>query len=128
MANDLRARLGLKDGGPVKMADGGDLRTRLKLGGGGEVHMQDGGDPSARFMGKAPKRGVSSLPGYGQGINPTPRVVRNYVLDMIGTGQGQLMPFFESKKRPALPDYRTEKKEGGKVSGLSALQQGKRYA
>jgi hypothetical protein len=65
---------------------------------------------------------------HGQGINPTPRVVRNYVLDMIGTGQGQLMPFFESKKRPALPDYRTEKKEGGKVSGLSALQQGKRYA
>ena len=44
MANDLRARLSLKDGGPVKMADGGaDLRTRLKLGGGGEVHMQDGG-------------------------------------------------------------------------------------
>ena len=44
MANDLRARLGLKDGGPVKMADGGaDLRTRLKLGGGGKVHMQDGG-------------------------------------------------------------------------------------
>ena len=34
---------------------------------GGAVHMQDGGSPLNRFMGKTPKRGVSSLPGYGQG-------------------------------------------------------------
>ncbi len=31
------------------------------------VNMQDGGSPLDRFMGKTPKRGVSSLPGYGQG-------------------------------------------------------------
>lgn len=56
---------------------------------------------------------------HGQGINPTPRNVRNFVLDMIETGEGELMPYF--KKSP-MPDYRTEKKKGGSVrSGLSAL-------
>ncbi|NDC91175.1 MAG: hypothetical protein EB089_04880, partial [Acidimicrobiia bacterium] len=40
---------------------------RLELMKGGAVRMQDGGDPAARFMGRTPKRGVSSLPGYGQG-------------------------------------------------------------
>ena len=59
--SNLRARLGLKDGGTV------NLRERLGLKDGGLVHMQDGGDPMARFMGRTPKRGVSSLPGYGQG-------------------------------------------------------------
>ncbi len=36
---------------------------------GGSVHMQDGGSPLDRFTGRAPKRGVSSLPGYGEGID-----------------------------------------------------------
>ena len=57
--SNLRARLGLKDGG--------SLRERLGLKDGGPVHMQSGGDPTARFMGRTPKRGVSALPGYGQG-------------------------------------------------------------
>ena len=36
---------------------------------GGAVHMQDGGSPLDRFTGRAPKRGASSLPGYGEGID-----------------------------------------------------------
>lgn len=43
-----------------------DLFQRF-YGAGTAVRMQDGGDPTAKFMGKAPKRGVSSLAGYGQG-------------------------------------------------------------
>ncbi len=49
----------------------------------------------------------------GQGINPTPRNIRNFVLDMVETGRGELMPYF--KKTP-MPDYRTEKKKGGLVA------------
>lgn len=49
----------------------------------------------------------------GQGINPTPRAIRNFVLDMVETGRGELMPYF--KKTP-MPDYRTEKKKGGLVA------------
>jgi len=57
----------------------------------------------------------------GQGIKPTPRNVRNYILDMIDTGQGVLMPYFKSE---AMPDVRTMKKKGGavKLGGLSALR------
>jgi hypothetical protein len=33
------------------------------------VPMQDGGSPIDRFAGKTPKRGVTSLPGYGEGID-----------------------------------------------------------
>lgn len=56
---------------------------------------------------------------HGQGVKPTPRNIRNFVLDMIETGEGELMPYF--KKTP-MPDYRTEKKKGGSVrGGLAAL-------
>ena len=57
----------------------------------------------------------------GQGIKPTPRNVRNYILDMIDTGQGVLMPYFKSE---AMPDVRTMKKKGGavKLGGLSVLR------
>ena len=48
----------------------------------------------------------------GMGINPTPRNVRNYVLDMIEKGEGVLMPWF---KKEGMPDVRTEKKKGGAV-------------
>jgi hypothetical protein len=48
----------------------------------------------------------------GLGTNPTPRNVRNYILDMIETGEGVLMPWF---KKEGMPDYRTEKKKGGAV-------------
>lgn len=48
----------------------------------------------------------------GLGINPTPRNVRNYILDMIDTGEGVLMPWF---KKEGMPDVRTEKKKGGAV-------------
>jgi hypothetical protein len=50
---------------------------------------------------------------HGQGVKPTPRNVRNFVLDMVETGRGELMPYF--KKTP-MPDYRTEKKKGGLVA------------
>jgi hypothetical protein len=57
---------------------------------------------------------------YGMGIKPTPRVVRNFLLDMAETGEGVLMPYFKSSP---LPDYRTVKKKGGAVkSGLSSLR------
>jgi len=46
----------------------------------------------------------------GQGINPTPKTVRNYILNMIDTGEGVMMPWF---KNAPLPDVRTVKKEGG---------------
>jgi hypothetical protein len=49
----------------------------------------------------------------GQGVNPTPRNIRNFMLDMVETGRGELMPYF--KKAP-MPDYRTEKKKGGLVA------------
>ena len=49
---------------------------------------------------------------HGQGINPTPRNIRNFVLDMVETGEGVLMPYFKGE---GLPDYRTEKKKGGSV-------------
>jgi hypothetical protein len=54
----------------------------------------------------------------GQGINPTPKAVRDYILNMIETGQGVLMPYFKSAP---MPDVRTMKAEGGEVKGpLSA--------
>jgi hypothetical protein len=49
----------------------------------------------------------------GQGIKPTPRNIRNYVLDMMETGQGVLLPWWSRKP---MPDYRTEKKKGGLVA------------
>jgi hypothetical protein len=49
----------------------------------------------------------------GQGVNPTPKAVRDYVLNMIETGEGVLMPY--SKKAP-IPDVRTRKAEGGEVT------------
>lgn len=65
---------------------------------------------------------------HGMGINPTPRNVRNYLLNMIETGEGVLMPFYASNKRPQLPDVRSEKKKGGAVGGLSALEREYDYA
>lgn len=49
----------------------------------------------------------------GMGINPTPKVVRDYILNMIDTGEGVLMPWF---KGSPMPDVRTVKKEGGEVT------------
>jgi hypothetical protein len=49
----------------------------------------------------------------GQGINPTPKAVRDYVLNMIETGEGVLMPYF---KDAPIPDVRTRKAEGGEVT------------
>jgi hypothetical protein len=55
----------------------------------------------------------------GQGINPTPKAVRDYILNMVETGEGVLMPYFKSKP---MPDYRTKKAEGGEVKApLSAM-------
>ncbi len=48
----------------------------------------------------------------GQGLKPTPQRVRKYVLDMIESGRGVLMPYFKSE---GMPDYRVAKKEGGLV-------------
>jgi hypothetical protein len=48
----------------------------------------------------------------GRGVTPTPRNIRNYILDMIDTGEGVLMPWF---KKEGMPDLRTEKKKGGAV-------------
>lgn len=64
----------------------------------------------------------------GMGIKPTPRNVRNYLLDMIETGEGVLMPYY-SKKVP-LPDVRTEKKKGGAVkkSALDSVKRGYEHA
>jgi hypothetical protein len=49
----------------------------------------------------------------GMGINPTPKAVRDYILNMIETGEGVLMPWF---KGSPMPDVRTVKKEGGEVT------------
>jgi hypothetical protein len=49
----------------------------------------------------------------GQGVNPTPKAVRDYVLNMIETGEGVLMPYF---KNAPIPDVRTRKAEGGEVT------------
>lgn len=64
----------------------------------------------------------------GMGITPTPRNVRNYLLDMIETGEGVLMPYY-SKNVP-MPDVRTEKKKGGAVkkSALDSVKRGYEYA
>jgi hypothetical protein len=64
----------------------------------------------------------------GMGVKPTPRNVRNYLLDMIETGEGVLMPYY-SKKVP-LPDVRTEKKKGGAVkkSALDSVKRGYKHA
>jgi hypothetical protein len=48
----------------------------------------------------------------GMGTTPTPRNIRNYILDMIEKGEGVLMPWF---KKEGMPDVRTEKKKGGAV-------------
>jgi hypothetical protein len=64
----------------------------------------------------------------GMGITPTPRNVRNYLLDMIETGEGVLMPYY-SKNVP-MPDVRTEKKKGGAVkkSALDSVKRGYKHA
>jgi hypothetical protein len=49
---------------------------------------------------------------HGLGIKPTPKVIREYLLNMVDTGEGVLMPYF---KDTPLPDVRTVKKEGGEV-------------
>jgi hypothetical protein len=55
----------------------------------------------------------------GQGINPTPKAVRDYILKMVETGEGVLMPYFKSSP---MPDVRTMKAEGGEVKApLSAM-------
>jgi hypothetical protein len=61
----------------------------------------------------------------GLGVNPTPKNIRNYLLDMIDTGQGVLMPWY---KKEGMPDVRSEKKKGGAVGGLSALEREYDYA
>lgn len=48
----------------------------------------------------------------GLGIKPTPRNIRNYVLDMMESGKGVLMPWY---KKEGMPDLRVEKKKGGAV-------------
>lgn len=48
---------------------------------------------------------------HHQGITPTPQEVRKYVLQMIGTGKGHLLPWY---KKVGMPDLRVKnKKEGG---------------
>ena len=55
---------------------------------------------------------------HHQGITPTPQEVRKYVLQMIGTGKGHLLPWY---KKAGMPDLRVKnKKEGGEVCGCSA--------
>lgn len=50
---------------------------------------------------------------HHQGIAPTPKEIREYVLKMISTGQGHLLPWF---KKAGMPDMRViNKAEGGKV-------------
>jgi hypothetical protein len=49
---------------------------------------------------------------YNQGIAPTPRNIRNTLLDMIETGEGLFMPWY---KKEGMPDLRTVKKKGGAV-------------
>jgi len=49
---------------------------------------------------------------HQQGINPTPKAVRDYTLNMIKTGRGTLLPWF---KKSGMPDVRTVKKDGGSV-------------
>jgi len=49
---------------------------------------------------------------YHQGIAPTPRNIRNSLLDMNETGEGLFMPYF---KKESMPDLRTVKKKGGAV-------------
>ncbi len=50
---------------------------------------------------------------HHSGINPTPKEVRNYVLQMISTGKGHLLPWF---KKEGVPDMRVVKADGGEVS------------
>lgn len=49
----------------------------------------------------------------GMGINPTPKAIRDYILNMVESGEGVLMPYF---KGTPMPDVRTVKKEGGEVT------------
>jgi len=52
---------------------------------------------------------------HHQGIVPTPQEIRRYTLQMIGTGQGHLLPWF---KKAGMPDMRVKnKKEGGLIEG-----------
>jgi len=53
----------------------------------------------------------------GQGVKPTPKNIRNYILDMVETGEGVLMPYFKSE---AMPDVRTKKKKGGLVQAFQS--------
>lgn len=48
----------------------------------------------------------------GLGIKPTPGNIRKYILDMMESGEGVLMPWY---KKEGMPDLRTEKKKGGAV-------------
>lgn len=61
----------------------------------------------------------------GLGIKPTPRNTREYILKMIESGEGVLMPWF---KKEGIPDVRTQKKKGGEVKmaggGLKVLSKG----
>lgn len=49
----------------------------------------------------------------GLGIKPTPSNIRKYILDMMESGEGVLMPWY---KKEGMPDLRTKKKKGGAVS------------
>lgn len=48
----------------------------------------------------------------GIGIKPTPSNIRKYILDMMESGEGVLMPWY---KKEGMPDLRTKKKKGGAV-------------
>jgi hypothetical protein len=51
---------------------------------------------------------------HHQGIAPTPKAVREYVLSMIDTGRGHLLPWF---KKAGMPDLRVvNKAEGGAIT------------
>jgi hypothetical protein len=104
------------------------------LGIAGELGIPGGMAQAGRWFGGGELTGLKSPRGdaldllekqtaytlQGMGITPTPKNVRNYVLDMIGKGEGVLMPWF---KKEGMPDVRTEKKKGGLVRkpGLSVL-------
>jgi hypothetical protein len=92
----------------------------------GELGLPGGMAQAGRWFGGGELTGLKSPRGdaldllerqtaytlQGQGVTPTPRNIRNYILDMIETGEGMLMPWY---KKEGMPDLRTEKKKGGAV-------------
>jgi hypothetical protein len=96
------------------------------LGIAGELGIPGGMAQAGRWFGGGELTGLKSPRGdaldllekqaaytlQGMGTTPTPRNIRNYILDMIEKGEGVLMPWF---KKEGMPDVRTEKKKGGAV-------------